>query len=110
MDADTYQQLAGRTLNPALSKEETILNAALGCAGEAGEVADIVKKHRFHGHDLNKEKLIMELGDQLWYISQMATALNVPLSLIMVLNIEKLERRYLDKGGFSSENSINRED
>lgn len=110
LEANEYQKLAGRTLNPALTREETILNAALGCAGEAGEVADIVKKHRFHGHDLDTQKIVMELGDQLWYIAQMASALNIPLSLVMEMNIEKLEFRYLNKGGFSSENSINRED
>ena len=110
MHADRYQMLAGRTLNPALTDEETMLNATLGLAGEAGEIADHVKKHLFHGHEFNREDMLYELGDILWYVSQFASSQHIALSTVMEMNIAKLERRYLDKGGFSSENSINRED
>lgn len=42
-------------------------NAALGFAGEFGEICDLIKKHEFHGHELDKEKLKLELGDLLFY-------------------------------------------
>jgi NTP pyrophosphatase (non-canonical NTP hydrolase) len=106
LNANEYQRLAGRTLNPALDSSETLLNAVLGLTGESGEVADKLKKHLFHGHVLNAGELLYELGDILWYVSQAASALNINLSTIMEMNIEKLEKRY--PGGFSSENSINR--
>jgi NTP pyrophosphatase (non-canonical NTP hydrolase) len=51
--------------------------------------------------------LIKEAGDLLWYIAQMATALDIPLSVIAERNIAKLEARYPD--GFDSQRSINRE-
>jgi NTP pyrophosphatase (non-canonical NTP hydrolase) len=71
-----------------------------------GEIADTIKKVYFHGHDLDRDELVKELGDVLWYVALAATALDVPLAEIMQGNIEKLQRRYPD--GFSAEASRNR--
>ena len=106
MNVNDYQKLAMRTLNPEIDKKELILNAAMGLCGESGEVIDLVKKHLFHGHDLDDEKLIKELGDVAWYLAEAATALNVNLSEILEKNIKKLENRFPD--GFNSNRSINR--
>lgn len=81
---------------------------ALGVAGEAGEVADLVKKHVGHGHALDRDKLAKELGDVLWYVAALAHDIGIDLSTVAALNIEKLRRRYPD--GFSTERSINRVD
>ena len=74
--------------------------------GESGEACDLVKKHLFHGHELDRESLIKELGDVAWYLAEGAEALGIPLEEVFERNIEKLRRRYPE--GFSSEKSINR--
>ena len=70
----------------------------LGLAGEAGEVANIVKKiQRDHGGILNEEiraKLKDELGDVLWYISACADELGLTLNEIAEFNVNKLAKRH----------------
>ena len=65
MDLDAYQKLAARTMGPR-TPEQQLANAALGLAGEAGEVADTLKKHLFHARPLDREAVVKELGDCLW--------------------------------------------
>ncbi len=107
MKINEYQQLALRTAS-TLSKKDLVLNGALGLCGESGEVADIVKKNLFQGHDLDTSKIINELGDVCWYIAILAEGLGVDLETVMQCNVNKLKRRYPD--GFSSENSVNRKE
>lgn len=85
-----------------------LINGALGLTGEAGEVADIIKKYIFHRHNLNREELIKELGDVCWYVALLSYTIGVPLEEILSINIEKLKKRYPE--GFSEENSINRKE
>lgn len=106
IDFNEYQRLAQRTCN-AKSKTDKIINGVLGLNGESGEVTDIVKKYYFQGHELDKDKIIDELGDVMWYIAEICTALDVSIAEVAELNIEKLKERYPD--GFESERSVNRE-
>lgn len=106
MTVNEYQKLAMTTLNNDLNKKEMLTNAVMGLCGESGEASDIVKKHLFHGHDLDREALIKELGDVAWYLAEAATALDIPLEEVFEKNIEKLRKRYPE--GFSSEKPINR--
>jgi NTP pyrophosphatase (non-canonical NTP hydrolase) len=106
MTLDDYQKLAARTLGADRTREEQLANAALGLAGEAGEVSDMLKKHLFHAWPLDREALVKELGDCMWYIAAFATVLDVSLDEIAERNIEKLRRRYPD--GFDVERSRNR--
>ena len=106
MTLDDYQQLAARTLSPGQTPEDRLANAALGLTGEAGEVAEHVKKHLFHGTPLDRDAVVKELGDCLWYIAALAGTVGVSLSEIGERNIDKLRRRYPD--GFSHEASRNR--
>jgi len=113
MTSNDYQILASRTLldvpDRDYSHEEIMLVwNAIGLAGEAGEVADHIKKGVFHDHGIDNEKLVKELGDVLWYVAAIATKIGVPLALIMELNIAKLKQRYPD--GFKTEDSISRVD
>lgn len=103
---DEYQQLAARTLGRDRTHEQQLSNAALGLTGEAGEVAELIKKHLFHATPLDQEALIKELGDCLWYVAAFATVLDLSLSDIAERNIDKLRRRY--PNGFDSERSRNR--
>ena len=100
-----YQQLALRT-SGAKDPEHMVLNSALGLNGEAGEVADLVKKHIFQGHDLDRDKMAKELGDVLWYVASGAAGIGYTLAEIAEMNAEKLRRRYPD--GFDVEKSLNR--
>lgn len=102
----SYESAAMRTINTTNSDQANLINAALGLTGEAGEVADLVKKHIYHGHPLDKDKIVKELGDVLWYIAQACHAINVPMDVVALKNIEKLLARYPVQ--FSAEKSINR--
>lgn len=106
MNGNEYQKKAMRTLNPKLTKNEVLVNGVMGLGGESGEVIDIVKKHLFQGHPLDKEKIIKELGDVMWYVAEVCEALDISLDEVMEGNIEKLQKRF--KNGFSVEESINR--
>ena len=106
MEANEYQKLAMVTLNKKLDKKEILTNSVMGLCGESGEACDLVKKHLFHGHELDREALIKELGDVAWYLAEAAEALEIPLEEVLKRNIEKLKKRYPE--GFSEEKSINR--
>ena len=106
MTINEYQKLAMTTLNPDLDKKDVLINGVMGLCGESGEVIDIVKKHLAQGHELDKEKIIKELGDVAWYMAEIATVLDVELEDVLVQNIEKLKKRYPE--GFSTEKSLNR--
>ena len=106
MDFNEYQKHAMRTARDT-KPDRLLLNGVMGLCGEAGECIDIVKKHLFQGHELDREKLIDEASDCLWYIASLAESLDVTMESIAIHNVEKLKKRY--PSGFSAENSINRE-
>ncbi len=111
MDAKQYQVLANRTLIDRPDFEVTdeavmIVWNAVGLAGEAGEVCELVKKGVFHQHGLDRDKMIKELGDVLWYVAALCTKLNVGMDEVMETNIAKLHARYPE--GYTSEASKRR--
>lgn len=113
MTADEYQKLASRTLidepdSTYTGHEVMMVWNALGLAGEAGEVADTIKKAVFHQHGIDRNELIKELGDVCWYLAALCTKLDIPLSDVMERNIFKLMKRYPE--GYSAANSIARID
>lgn len=108
MTLSEYQKLAQRT-SSAVTMGDKICNGVLGLSGESGEVADILKKYYFQGHQLDKEHMIDEAGDVLWYIAELAVGLGVTLEDIAKHNIEKLEKRY-PKLKFEAERSIHRKE
>lgn len=97
MNFEKYQSEAGETaLYP--KRLSNLEYPTLGLAGEAGEVANIVKKiQRDHGGVINEEirgKLRDELGDVLWYISACADELGLTLTEIAEFNVTKLAKRH----------------
>lgn len=109
----SYQLLAARTLIDGPDAEYTDLQImlvwnALGLAGEAGEVADTIKKAVFHQHGIDRDLLIKELGDVLWYVAALCTKLDVTMSEVMERNIDKLRQRYPE--GYNSDASKARVD
>lgn len=106
MEINEYQSLAMTTRNPALHPQEMLLNSVMGLCGESGEVIDLVKKHLFQGHPLDKTQLVQELGDVAWYLAEAADALEIPLEEIFQKNIQKLRQRYPQ--GFETDRSLDR--
>lgn len=97
MNFDEYQSAAGTTaLYPR--RLDNLEYPTLGLAGEAGEVANIVKKIQRDQQgvitDEVRAKLKDELGDVLWYISACADELGLSLSEIASYNVNKLAKRH----------------
>ncbi len=94
-DLDMYQKVALTTA--IYPREQAIIYPTLGLTGEAGEVANKVKKIIRDGSDSKDEKLVSEIkseiGDCLWYIAVLANDFDIKLSDIASANIEKLATR-----------------
>ena len=89
---------------------ERLTTAAVGMSAESGEFLEIVKKMVFQGkpwNEGNREHLIIELGDTMWYVMQACMALDVSLDDVVRRNVEKLEKRY-PGGSFDVNHSENR--
>jgi NTP pyrophosphatase (non-canonical NTP hydrolase) len=106
MTLEEYEQLAARTLNPSLTRDQRLLDAAAGLAEEAGEVLGLVRKHLFMGHALDAARVTTELGDALWCLTTVAGTLGVSWEDVASGNIAKLRRRY--PNGYSQERSVDR--
>lgn len=98
-----YEASAART-----DKEHPLEYYALGVAGEAGEVADAVKKGVYHGGVLDRAKIIKEMGDTLWYLARLSAKLGITLGEVAQVNAIKLAKRY--PNGYSDEASAARAD
>jgi len=99
MNANDYQQAAARTSGahqPDWTDRDRWSNAALGLAGEAGEVVELIKKHAFHGKPLDLDALRGECGDLAWYLAEVATLAGLDLGDVLEGNVEKLRARYPD--------------
>lgn len=97
MTLNEYQQIALKTA--VYPEEYSIVYPALGMAGEAGEVADKVKKViRDNNADfspLKCEGIAMEIGDVLWYCAVLADRIGYRLDTIARMNNRKLKSRQL---------------
>lgn len=104
-----YEEAARRTMNRGNCTPREVLAAlALGVTGEAGEVADHIKKHLIQGHQLDRVKVLKELGDVAWYIAMLASEIGYDFESVVKLNVEKLKERY--PYGFKVEASVERKD
>ena len=90
MEFNEYQKLANRTL---YGNEQVLTNCALGLASESGEVIEMIKKYTFHADKLDKQKLTKEMGDVLWYLSQIAQWADIPFDDVAQQNIDHLSKR-----------------
>ena len=91
---------------------ERLLTAGVGINAEGGEFLEIVKKMIFQGkpwNEDNREHLIIELGDILWYVAQATQALGISFDEVLARNVKKLEKRY-PGGQFDIYYSENREE
>ncbi|MCC7357174.1 nucleoside triphosphate pyrophosphohydrolase family protein [Candidatus Uhrbacteria bacterium] len=96
MKFSEYQEQSRTTaIYPGIGKN--FIYPALGLCGESGEVAEKIKKiirdSNMEVTDEKRQEIAKELGDVLWYLSQLATEFNLSLSEIAQGNIEKLQKR-----------------
>lgn len=96
MNLNDYQQLAMKTA--IFPKRDGYAYTALGLAGEAGEIANKVKKFIRDGYDVEElpdkvNDLRDELGDVLWYVAAMAQVLDTTLEQVAKNNLHKLAER-----------------
>jgi len=90
MSLGQYQSAAAKT---AMYKHNhKILYPALGLAGEAGEVANKVKK-MLRDDNLDRNAIASEIGDVLWYAAMLSKDLNIELHDVAMKNLEKLYDR-----------------
>ena len=96
-----------KKLKPTANQCE-LLHAAIGIAGEAGELLDAVRKHVFDGQPLDEDNVIEELGDLCFYIEAACQAIKMKRADIEELNVAKLCERYKD--GYSDQQAQDRAD
>ena len=91
---------------------ERLLTAGVGINAEGGEFLEIIKKMVFQGkpwNEDNREHLIIELGDVMWYVAQATMALDISFDEVIATNVKKLEKRY-PEGTFDPYFSENRKE
>lgn len=101
MNFDEYQKaIENFAVYPRDTKLIAVSYLALGLNGEAGEVAEQVKKAIRNDAEITSErraKILDEIGDVLWYASRIAAEFDVSLSEVAKHNVEKLEQRKKQK-------------
>jgi NTP pyrophosphatase (non-canonical NTP hydrolase) len=96
MTLEEYQKESRKTaMYP--DKDKGFIFPALGLMGEAGEVGEKIKKtwrdNNCRLSESDKKEIAMELGDVLWYLTQLSTELNLSLEDIARSNLEKTKLR-----------------
>ena len=111
----TYSEFVSSRLKPGSDVIPTLtdtkadlIHCAVGVSGESGEVLDLLKKHVFNNRDLDREKLIEELGDIEFYLQGIRTAIGVSRDEVISVNVGKLSKRY--QNGYSDAASAARAD
>lgn len=105
MTLTEYQEKAARTINQELEDAEVFYHGLFGLVSEVGEMAGIIQK-QFQGHDMDWDHFIGEMGDALWMLAELCTAIGVDMDAVAERNIDKLLKRY--PKGFDPERSKNR--
>lgn len=95
----TFEEYQAESRKTAIypDKDNNFVYPTLGLAGEAGEVAEKIKKVLRDGNgvvsDEKREEIKKELGDVLWYLANLSTELKISLDDVAQKNIEKLQSR-----------------
>ena len=89
---DYVEKLASQ--HSTATEKDRLLTSVLGLNGEAGECADLVKKHIYHGKPLDKEELTLEMSDVMWYMAFLCNTLEITIQDVINKNVEKLQKRY----------------
>jgi NTP pyrophosphatase (non-canonical NTP hydrolase) len=105
---EAYPQVVQTCFSRELYRLHDVLIWGLGLAGEAGEVADLLKKTHGHGKPYDADKMLKELGDVLWYLANLADAHGFTLSQVAQTNVDKLRARH--PNGFTVESAAAKAD
>jgi NTP pyrophosphatase (non-canonical NTP hydrolase) len=109
MSFDKYQALAEFTAGAYVDGQASrMVCAALGLAGEAGEVANKVKKDQCHEHPGMEADIMEELGDVLWYAAELCSAMSINMNTVAIENLLRLAHRYPE--GYDTVRSVERDD
>lgn len=108
MNLQTYREQRKRSEIWTGSADEKVCMLCMGLAGESGEIVDYFKKMLFHKHPFNKEKLIKELGDMMWYFVGLLDFFKIDIEDVFEKNIAKLNKRY--PNGWNTADSIKKID
>lgn len=84
------------------------LHMAIGIAGEAGEVVDIIKKHSFNNKDVEPAEVLKECGDVLFYLAGLLDTYGWTIDDALSQNISKLRTRYPE--GYSDQAAAEKRD
>lgn len=100
-DGEDYTDFVLSILKPGAEIAEQLSPArahlthmALGVAGEAGEVVDVLKKHTMYNQPLDRAHLVEELGDMEFYLESIRTPLGISREEVLKANSKKLAKRY----------------
>ncbi|QBO36995.1 nucleotide pyrophosphohydrolase [Periweissella cryptocerci] len=93
MEFNEYQKDANRTL---FGTETVLTNLGLGLASETGQITYMMKRYSFEGAKLDKQVLTHEIGDALWYLSQIAEWADIDFEDAAKENLASLNQRYPD--------------
>ena len=105
MTLNEYQRLASRTIPETMGKEDMKNHALHGLSAEVGEIHGLYQKV-YQGHSIDRAHLAKEIGDVLWFVAELCTAIEVELDEVADGNIIKLLKRY--PNGFEDERSLHR--
>lgn len=106
MTGQEYQEKAARTINKELTLKGQRNHALHGMVGEIGEIHSLYQKvYQGHGEP-DREHVLKEVGDLIWFIAEFLTSQGFSLDDCMQTNIDKLRKRYPE--GFDAQHSLNR--
>ncbi len=106
MQISEYQRLTDRAIPEHENKKDAVLHWCIGLSEECGEVLSVVKHHYYGGEELNKEDLVKEIGDVMWYLAALCRETGIDMDAASQLNAEKLMHRFPDD--FDNERSARR--
>lgn len=90
-----YQRQAYIAIQPHENNKEEVMHWAIGLGEEAGETLSVIK-HKYYGGQYSVEDVIAELGDVMWHVAALCTALGFDMQDVADYNIAKLHHRYPD--------------
>jgi len=91
-----YQHVTNRAIPEHDNKKDAILHWCIGLSEECGEVLSVIKHHYYGGENLDKESLVKEIGDVLWYTAALCREAGIDMGAAAELNAAKLLHRYPD--------------
>lgn len=107
MNIYDYEHFVVKMLKPMPSRDQMV-HCALGLVGEAGEVAELIKKEFAYGKEYDSDEMDNELGDVLFYLVAMAQQNGIWMEEVMKKNVAKLQQRYPQ--GYTDADAIARVD